>query len=173
MVPEPLGGRVVDAFSELREEDPDQCPRMEPRLEGFEAGDLLNHRCGDSGGWLFGDDLDSIQEQAEQALGLEAAPELPDSFRVSVRFVGAVLGRTVFNEDHGPDEFIAPLDLIDKVPLQLRKVLCRFPGGSLHASVSCPPLGSQEGRGPASPYAGTLLLTRAHGPGLQGRGRRW
>jgi hypothetical protein len=172
MVPEPLGGLVVDAFSELIEDDPDQFPRMEPRLEGFEAGDLLDHRCGDSGGWLFGDDLDIIQEQAEHALVLEAAAELPDSFRVSVRFVGALLGRTVFHEDQGPDEFIAPLDLIDNVQLQLRKVLCRFHGGSLHASVSCPPLGSQDGRRPASPYAGTLLLTRAHGPDLQGMGRR-
>src|SRR5262245_2634996 len=112
MVPEPLGGLVVDAFSELREDDLDQFPRMEPRIKGFEAGDRLNHRCGDSGGWLCGDDLDISQEQAEHALVLEAAPELPDSFRVRVRFVGALLGRTAFNEDQGPDEFIAPLDLI-------------------------------------------------------------
>jgi len=36
--------------------------------------------------------------------------------------VGALPGRTIFKEDQGPDEFIPPLDLIDKAQLQLRKV---------------------------------------------------
>jgi hypothetical protein len=53
---------------------------------------------------------------------LEATPELPHGFRMGVRIVGALPGRTIFKEDQGPDEFIPPLDLIDKAQLQLRKV---------------------------------------------------
>jgi hypothetical protein len=40
--------------------------------------------------------------------------------------VGALPGRMVFKEDQGTDEFIPPLDLIDKAQLKLRKVTGRF-----------------------------------------------
>jgi hypothetical protein len=79
-VPEPLGGLVVDAFSEPIADNPDQFPRMEPRLQRFETGNLLDHRHGDSGRFLFWDDHDIVQEQAEHAPVLEATPELPHGF---------------------------------------------------------------------------------------------
>ena len=75
---------------------------------------------------LLGDDLDIIQEQAEHALLLEAPPEPAHGFRVGVRFAGALPGWTVCKEDQRPDEFIPPLDLIDKAQLQLRKVIGCF-----------------------------------------------
>jgi hypothetical protein len=84
------------------------------------------------------DHLDAIEEQAQHALLLEAPPELPHGFGVGVRFLRAVRGRPVFKENQGPDEFIAPLDLVDKVQLQLRKVTGRFHAGS-------PPSGAPPG----------------------------
>ena len=72
LLPEPLGGLVVNAFAKFIEDDADEFPRMEPRIERLEAGNLLGDRRGDSRSFLFGDDLDSVQEQAEHALMLEA-----------------------------------------------------------------------------------------------------
>src|SRR5262249_35196870 len=64
------------------------------------------------------------------ALLLETTPELPHGFGVGVGFLRAVRGRPVFKEDQGPDEFIAPLELIDKAQFQLRKVTGHFHTGS-------------------------------------------
>src|SRR4029453_8682566 len=138
MVPEPLGGFVVDAFAELIEDDPDEFPRMEPRIQRFQAGNLLDHSLGDTWGFFFGDDLDIVQEQAEHALVLEAPPELPHRFRVGMRFVGALPGRTVFKEDQRTDEFIPPLDLIDKAQFQLRKITGRFHANSFTQAPRTP-----------------------------------
>ena len=76
-----------------------------------------------------------VQEQTEHALVLETTPKLSHSFRVGVRFASALRGRTVLKEDQGPDEFIPPLDLIDKAQLELRKVTSRFHDGSLHTGA--------------------------------------
>ena len=67
----------------------------------FAECDRLDHGCGDTRGFRFGDDLDIVQEQAEPALALEAPPELPHRFRVGMGFVGALPGRTVCKEDKG------------------------------------------------------------------------
>jgi hypothetical protein len=81
------------------------------------------------------DDFDIVQEQTEHALLLETTPKLSHGFRVGVRFVSALRGRTVLQEDQGTDEFIAPLDLINNVPLELRTVTSRFHDGSLHTGA--------------------------------------
>ena len=83
----------------------------------------------------FGDDFDIVQEQTEHALVLETTPQLSHGFRVGVRFMSALRGRTVLKEDQGTDEFIPPLDLIDKAQLELRKVISRFHDGSLHTGA--------------------------------------
>ena len=111
---------------------------MEPCIQRFEAGNLLDHCRGNPGGFLFGDDRNIVQEQTKHALLLEAPPELPHGFRMGVRVVGALPGRTIFKEDQGTDEFIPPLHLIDKAQLQLRKVTGRFHEGSLYAGHLVP-----------------------------------
>jgi hypothetical protein len=118
---------------------------MEPGIQRFEAANLRDDRLRDSGGGLFGDHLDPVEEQAEHTLLPEASSELPYGFGVGVRFLSALHGRTVFKEDQGTDEFIAPLDLIDKAQLQLRKVTGRFHEGSLSAGTSCPVWEAQLG----------------------------
>src|SRR4029453_18708351 len=76
LMPESLGGLVVDAFSELVEDDPHEFPRMEPRIQRFETGNLLHHCHRDSGRLRFWNNRDIVQEQAEHTLLLEAPPEL-------------------------------------------------------------------------------------------------
>src|SRR5215471_1249958 len=155
LLPEPLGGLVVNVFAKLIKDDADKFPRMEPCIERFEAGNLLGDRRGDARRFLFGDDLDIVQEQAEHTLVLEAPPELAHGFWVGLRFVGALPGRTVFKEDQGTDEFIAPLDLIDKAQLQLRKVTDRFHASSFMQAHRGPHGGGER---LASPRADALLL---------------
>jgi hypothetical protein len=119
---------------------------MESCIQRFEAVNLLDDRCRDSGGGRLWDHLDPIAEQAEHALLLETTSELPHGFRVGVRFLRAVRGRPVFKEDQGTDEFIAPLDLIDKAQLQLRKITDRFHAGSpLDVGTPCPAWELQSG----------------------------
>jgi hypothetical protein len=43
--------------------------------------------------------------------------------RVSLGLVGTLLGGLVRQQDHGADHFIAPLDPVHKLQLQLRKVV--------------------------------------------------
>ena len=130
LLPEPLGGLVADAFAELIKDDAGEFPCMQSCIERFEAVNLLEDRCRDSRRFLFGDHRDIIEEQTKHALLLEAPPELPHRFGVGMRFLRAVCGWPVFKEDQGPDEFIAPLDLIDKAQFQLRKITSRFHAGS-------------------------------------------
>ena len=87
--------------SSVIKDDADKFPRMEPCIERFEAGNLLGDRRGDARRFLFGDDLDIVQEKAEHTLVLEAPPELAYGFRVGVRLVGALPGWTVSKRTKG------------------------------------------------------------------------
>jgi len=135
LLPEPLGGLVVDAFAERIEDDPGEFARVKPCIERFEPGNLLHNRYGDAWGFLFWDDLDIVQHEPEHALLLKATPELAYRVRVRVGFLGPVRGRAIFKEHERTDEFIPPLQLIDKAKLQLRKVTGRFHAGVLHTGA--------------------------------------
>jgi hypothetical protein len=130
LLPEPLGGLVAEAFAELIKDDAGEFPCMEAGIPRVETVNLLDDGCRDSGGGRLWDHRDPIGPQAKHALLLEATPELPHGFRVGVRFLRTVRGRPIFTEDQGPDECIAPLDLIDNAPFQLGTGTGRCHAGS-------------------------------------------
>lgn len=72
---------------------------------------------------------------------LEATRESTHRIRVEVRFLGPLGGRVVGKEDQGADHFIAPLDMIHKVQLELGNIPQRF-----HQGVSLRPPWRPSGR---------------------------
>jgi hypothetical protein len=61
-------------------------------------------------------------KEAECALLPKTAGEVAHSFGVSLRFLGALRCCAIFEEDHGTNQLIAPLDVIDKAELELVEI---------------------------------------------------
>jgi hypothetical protein len=99
---------------------------MQPRLERFEPRNLLNDRFGDPSRPPRGDNIQGGREEPEHALLLETARELPHRLGMGVGFLGPLRRSTPLEEDEGPDEFVTPLELIDKAEFELGKVRHRF-----------------------------------------------
>ena len=74
--------------------------------------------------------FDIVGQQAEHALGAEAAGKGPDRIGVGVGFRRALGRRTLGQQHERTNQFIAPLHLIDKMEFQLGKVQHRCHGVS-------------------------------------------
>jgi hypothetical protein len=91
-------------------------------IEGFETPNLLQDLRGDVGGGALGEAHYRLRKQPQEPLLLKAAGELPDRFRMTAGGVCALPNRlwrggALLKEDEGPDEFVAPLDLIHEAQL--------------------------------------------------------
>jgi hypothetical protein len=106
---------------------------MEPVIEGLEAIEVLPYsvRNGTRPPPVY--HLDIPREESRHALLPEAALEGAHRIGVRLRFLGP-LGRGAIGEQHeGPSDLVAPLYLIDKPQLQLRKLRGRFHQHPFHS----------------------------------------
>lgn len=122
LVPEGFDRFVIHAFAQLVKDDPGQFTILKPCVEAFEPGDFLDHGLRHPSTPAWGDHLEGVRKQPQHALLLEAALQLAHRFRVRTCCLGPRRGATIGKEDEGADHFIAPLDLIDKVELELGKI---------------------------------------------------
>jgi hypothetical protein len=143
VLPELLDGLVVEAVVQGTKNDPRQFARGKAWEERFEPGQFLDHRWRHASRFAHGHDGDIVREQPEHPLFMEAARELPHRFDVGLGFLRALFGGTIGNEDQRSDQLIAPLQPVDKVQLQLGKILGRVHTSSAamrpwHADARCP-----------------------------------
>ena len=139
LLPEPLRRRGLQAVATLVEDHPDDFPILKAVVEGFEPGDLLPHRLGHPAGAVLGSDRDIGRQQPQHAFLAEAAQAGPHRVGVRVRVLRPLDRRALGKQHEGADQFVAPLDLIHKVELQLRTIPCRFHGCSLPPAALEPP----------------------------------
>jgi hypothetical protein len=74
---------------------------MQPRIERFEPGNLLDDRLGDPSRPPLGPDVKVGGEEPEHALLLETACELPHRLGMGVGFLSPLCSRTPPEEDPG------------------------------------------------------------------------
>ena len=141
VLPEFLDRLVVNALVAFVMDDPSQLAILEPVTERFESGHFCDHLFGHVSAPAGGDHLRLVRQEPEHALLLEAPRESTHRIRVEVRFLGPLGGSGVCKEDQGADHFIAPLDMIDKVQLELSKIPQWF-----HQCVSLRPAWRPAGR---------------------------
>jgi hypothetical protein len=130
LLPEGFDGFVIDAIARLAKDDSRHFAVVEPSIERFEPGNLLDDLLGDPSRSPGGDDVQIVGEEPEHALLLEAACEFPHCLGMGLCFLGPLHGRAPLAQDEGADELITPLYLINKVELELGKVTHRFPSVS-------------------------------------------
>jgi hypothetical protein len=123
LLPELLDGLIINGIPQLDEQDAGEFPGVEPVIEGFESIELLPHGVWDLGRLPPDYYLHIVWEQPEHPLLPKLSGELPHGGRVGLSFLGALLRCPVGEEDHRADHFIAPLDPVRKLQLQLCKVL--------------------------------------------------
>ena len=63
-----------------------------------------------------------VGKEPEDALLPKATCQLAHGFGVRVGFLGSLGGGAILKEDDGANHLIAPLDVIDKVELELGKI---------------------------------------------------
>ena len=71
-----------------------------------------------------------LWEEPQHPLPPKPTGERPHRGGMRVSLVRALSWRPVGQEDEGPDHFIAPLRLVDKLELELREVVGWHPRGS-------------------------------------------
>jgi hypothetical protein len=107
-------------------DDPGQLAKLEPVIERFESGKCFDHLFGHLLAPAWGDNRRLVRKEPEDALLPEATCQLAHGFRVRMGFLGPLGSGTIFKEYQGANHLIAPLDVIDKVELQLGKIRSRF-----------------------------------------------
>jgi hypothetical protein len=67
-----------------------------------------------------------VRQEPKHPVFLEAPRQSPDRIWMEMGFLSPVRGCVVGKEDEGTDHFIAPLDMIHKVQLELGNIPQRF-----------------------------------------------
>jgi hypothetical protein len=116
VLPEFLRDLIINGILELNEHDARQFPVMKPVIEGFQPIEFLPDRVRDPN-CPPTDHLDNVREQSEHVLLPKPSGQLPHGGWVEVGFVGALLRRPIGEEEHGADDFIAPLRPVDQLEL--------------------------------------------------------
>jgi hypothetical protein len=107
LLPQLLHGRVMEAASPGRKDDPRQCSVPEALIEAFEALEFVDHRDGDAATTASRDDRERIGQEPEHALRCKAAFEGAHGVRMGVGFLGPLCGGAVLKEHERADEFRA------------------------------------------------------------------
>jgi hypothetical protein len=127
LLPERLDRLVIHGIPQLHKQDAGEFAVVESVVEGLEPINLLPYGIGDGAGPLLMHHLDMIREESQHALLPKPACKGPHSGRVSPGLMGALLRCPIGEEDHGANHFVAPLDMVSKLELQLREVVGRHP----------------------------------------------
>ena len=122
-------------------DDPGQFAKLEPVIAGFEARQFFDDLVGYLLAPAWTDELYMIGKEAAGALVSEPPRQLAHGFRVCVGLHGSLSSGPVVKEDEWANHLIAPLDVIDKVQLELGKIPQRF-----HQCVSLRPPWRPSGR---------------------------
>jgi hypothetical protein len=128
LLPQLLGGFMVNAVPEFVEHDPGEFPRMKPCIERLELIDLLAHSLGHPGRPAWPRSRDIVGEQPKHALLPETGDQPPHGIGMCVRVLCPLRGCSICQEDQGADELVPPLDLIHEVQLKLGKLSRRVHG---------------------------------------------
>ena len=128
LLPQLLGGLMVNVIPELAEHDPSEFSCMQPCIKRLELIDLLAHSLGHPGRPALPCSRDVVGEQPEHALLPETAYQPPHGIGMGVRVLRPLHGCSIGPEDEGADELVPPLDLIHEVQLQLGKLGRRIHG---------------------------------------------
>ena len=139
---------MVQAVAHFAKNNPRQLAILKARVECFQTRQFVDYRLGHTCRFALGHDRDIVRDEAAQALPVEATQEITHGFNVGLGFLGALLGGTIGKQEQRTDHFVAPLQAIDEVELQLGKILCRvhacsplltsalpLPPRAMHASV--------------------------------------
>src|SRR5262245_54780226 len=122
LVPELLDRLRMQAVAALVEDNPADFPILKVVVEGFEPGHFLPYSLWYPSGARPGRDLDIGGQQPEHALLAEATQEGPHRIRVRMRLLRALGGCAFCHQHERADQFVAPLDLVHKRELELRKI---------------------------------------------------
>jgi hypothetical protein len=128
---------VVETIPERAKQDTGEFPVMKARVEGFEARNLLAYRLGDAVGLVMRAHIGLRPSQSQHPLGLELLQQGAHGLGVGVRGLRSLGGGALVEEDQGANQFITPLDRIDKVWLQLANIARRVPHGFLPGRAPC------------------------------------
>src|SRR2546421_7127202 len=112
----------MQAVAALVEDNPADFPILKVVVEGFEPGNFLPYGLRHSAGAGTGRDRDIGGQQPEHALLAEATQEGPHRVRVRMRLLSSLGGGAFCKQHERADQFVAPLDLVDKLELELRKI---------------------------------------------------
>ena len=123
VLPELFDGLIINALVAGVMNDPGSFAIPEAAREGFESGHFCHHCCGHGAAPAWRDKLRVVWQEPKHPLLLEAPRESTHRLWMEAGFLRPVGGRVVGKEDEGTDHFIAPLDMIHKVQLQLGKIL--------------------------------------------------
>ena len=125
-LPDRLHRLVINGMPKFNEQDAGEFAIVKPVIEGLEAIDLLPYgvRNGTRPPPVY--QLDIRGQESRHALLPEAALEGAHRIWVGLRLLGPLGGGTIGEQHEGPNDLIAPLCLIDKPQLQLRKLRGRF-----------------------------------------------
>src|SRR4030095_312657 len=162
-LPQGFDGFVIDAIACLIEHDPRHFAVMQPRIERFEPRNLLANRFGAPSRPPHGEHIQVVGKEPEHALLLETARELPHRLGMGLGFLGPLRRGAPLEEDEGTDEFIPPLELIDKAEFELGKVRHRFHQRALPSGGS----GLSWEDTPGWAIAGSTLRRRAQAGGAK------
>ena len=122
LLPELFDRLIIKAVVAFIMDDPGQLAKLEPVIACFEAGQFFDHLCGHLLAPAGTGDFRVLGKEPESALLPEAPRQLPHGFRVRVGLHSPLGGSPIVKEDYGANHLIAPLDLIDKVELELGKI---------------------------------------------------
>ena len=132
LLPELFDGFVINTVVALLLDDPGQLAQLETLIACFEAGQFFHDVVRDLLAPAWTENLRVLGKEAEGALLSETPRQLAHRFWVRGGLHGPLDGGPVVKEDDGANHLIAPLDLIDKVELELGKIRQGVhPGGSL------------------------------------------
>jgi hypothetical protein len=137
LLPVVLHRTVVETIPKRAKQETGEFPVMKAWVEGFEACNLLAYRLGDAVGLVMRAHVGLRPSQSQHPLGLELLQQGAHGLGVGVRGLRPLGRGALVEEDKGANQFIAPLDRIDKVWLQLATIARGIPHGFLPGHAPC------------------------------------
>lgn len=139
LLPELFDRLVINPVLRLVPDNAGQFAIAKSVVKRFQSSQLLHHVFGDRLAPTGGDDFGLFRKEPQHPLVPKATGQIAHGFGVKLGLL-CPLGRgAIAKEDDGADHFIAPLNAIDKVELELGIIQHRFHrrGSPLHPMMVC------------------------------------
>jgi hypothetical protein len=119
VLPEPFDRLGVNAVLQLAQENPGQFTVPESVVEGFEACEFCHDGFWDLLTPARTEEFRVLGEKAEHPVLPKASRQIAHGFGVHLGFLGPLRGGAIAKEHQRTNHLIPPLDVIDKVQLEL------------------------------------------------------